>query len=113
MVAVAVIAALLISLAIAAASVVQLVRGSAFLSYDIALLTTPFLLWVGLSLSGLRTKSLANLVEPMAVFVFVCLLLGVRVFGRQGTPQQRSRWALASGLVVALLAYVLVPVLPE
>ena len=113
MVAVAVIAALLIFLAIAAASVVTLVRGSALLLDDIALLATPFLLWLALSLTGLRAKSLANLVEPVVVFVFVCLFLGIRTFGRQGTPRQRSRRALGSGLVVALLVHLFVPVLPE
>lgn len=91
----------------------SVMRKGAFLWTDFATLTGPFAIWLALTFTPVRMKSMSNLVELLALFVLVSLCFGLRVFAYMGTARQRSRCTLVVCIGAALAAYLLVPVLPE
>ena len=81
---------------------------------DLALFTLPFILWVMLTIAGVRSKSLANLIEPVMLVPIVLLAFLIRSFAFERQSHAfRSSWAASLCVVAALLLYSFVPVLDE
>jgi hypothetical protein len=79
-----------VMLASLALLLVAAVRVNEFLWSDGASLASPFALWIALTFTQLRMKSLSNLVELFALFAFVSLCFGLRVFLPMGTARHCS-----------------------
>jgi len=89
-------------------------KKSAATFFDVALFFVPFFLWYGLALTGLRPKSLANLVEPFAFAPIIAISLLVRSFVfKKISNVERSRIAFFVVILIATAIYFLVPALPE
>jgi hypothetical protein len=82
---------------------------------DVATIFGPGILWFCLLCSGIRSKSLSNLViEPMILLPIIVAFLLIRTFATINMSNlNRSRSAFYSGVLVAIAVYVLVPLLPE
>ena len=82
--------------------------------WDWLLLFVPFLLWWALALSGLRIKTLSNLVEPFLLVLLVAACFAVRVFlGGGWSHKRRALISFVLCVAGAVGFYVLVPALPE
>ena len=93
---------------------VFLVRTHTLTMFDIALPILPVVLWFGLMLTGLRLKSLANLIEPFALVPILAVCLLFRAFSfRSSSNGKRSIAALVLGLAGAVAIYAFVPLLSE
>ena len=102
------------SLLVAIVSFVYLARHRSVTLPDMLLFIAPFVLWYALAITGLRPKSMANLVEPLALLPILSCAFGIRTFvARQSSYHRRARAALVVGLVSAVLVYAIMPVLPE
>ena len=102
------------SLLVAIVSFIYLVRHRSVTLPDVALFIAPFVLWYALVISGLRPKSMSNLVEPLALLPILSCAFGIRTFvARQRSSHRRACAALVVGLVSAVLVYAIVPILPE
>jgi hypothetical protein len=102
------------SVAAVALCFIRLVRSGEVTGFDVALFLAPFGLWWVLAIANIREKSLANLLEPISLFVLLSLCFVVRTLAvGMGTSRRRSIVALCFGMIAALALYGFVPVLPE
>ena len=110
-----ILAALVVALIAVVSTYIYLERKKDATLNDVATIFFPFLLWFGLTLSGILPKSLANLfLEPLVLFPIVVLCLLVRAFSLPSwSNAKRSRSALISVLLVAVAIYIFMPLLPE
>jgi uncharacterized protein YacL len=93
---------------------VRLARSGETTGFDVALFLAPFGLWWTLAIANVLEKSLANILEPISLFVLLSVCFVVRTFAVQlGTSRRRAIVALYVGMTAALALYVFVPVLPE
>ena len=92
----------------------KLFESHGFVMSDLALFILPFVAWLTLTLTGMRPKSLANLVEPIVLVPAVLVAFLVRAFAFQAHPDRvRSSWAAGLCIVAAVILYAFVPVLEE
>jgi|1185.fasta_scaffold254800_1 hypothetical protein len=104
------------SLLVAAAALAggTLLRSRNLVWWDVMIFTVPLVLWLMLSVTGLRPKSLANLIEPIIVAAVVLLAFSLRTFSfRSYSHKARSIAAVLLSCGVTIMLYVLVPVLSE
>ena len=100
-------------LAAAAVAGGALLRSRNFVWWDGALFT-PLVLWLILSSTGLRPKSLSNLIEPIIVAAVILVTFSLRAFAfRSYSHKARSIAAIVVSCGAAIMLYVLVPLLPE
>jgi hypothetical protein len=93
---------------------VRLARSGQTTGFDVALFLAPFGLWWALAIANVLDKSLANILEPISLFVLLSICFFVRTFAVPlGSSRRRSILALWVGMTAALALYVFVPVLPE
>lgn len=98
----------------AAFAAMKLFESHGLVISDLALFTMPFILWVMLTIAGMRSKSLANLIEPVMLSPIVLLAFLIRSFAfERHSHTIRSNWAASLCVVAALLLYAFVPVLAE
>ncbi|BBI99440.1 hypothetical protein FGKAn22_11330 [Ferrigenium kumadai] len=103
-----------VSVALLVAAFVRLKRERQMTGYDFLTVLLPFVLWWTLAITGWKTKSLSNLIEPLSLVVLVPLLFSARAFAvSYSTNHARSVGAFALSLLLAGGLYVFVPVLPE
>jgi hypothetical protein len=92
----------------------KLEKSKSATNFDVALFFVPFVLWIALMSTGLRPKSLANLIEPFVIFPLLLGCLSLRTFALPNwSNQNRSQIGFLAGLFVALAVYFLMPALPE
>ena len=102
------------SLLVTSICFVRLIRRGEVTGFDVALFLAPLGLWWVLAIANVRDKSLANILEPISLFVLLSVCFVVRTFAvRLGSSRRRSIVALCLGMIAALALYGLVPVLPE
>jgi hypothetical protein len=82
--------------------------------WEFLALVIPYFVWLGLMLSGLKPKSLSNLVEPILIGIAAPVLALLRI----GLSRKMDERLLAAGLItilslVAGAVYWIVPCLPE
>src|SRR4051794_7869693 len=76
----------------------------------------PWAIWIGLSVSGYRDKSLSNSVESVVLGVATGLIFFTRCWAARHTAKAQPRAALASltaSSLAAVAVWALVPALPE
>jgi hypothetical protein len=64
-----------VSLLVALASLFYLNRSKSLSYIDFALFVLPFVAWWSLALSNFRSKALANLIEPIGLFIFLSAVI--------------------------------------
>jgi hypothetical protein len=103
-----------VSLLVALASLFYLNRSKSLSYIDFALFVLPFVAWWSLALSNFRSKALANLIEPIGLFIFLSAVIFMRTFIiTYGTNKQRSITSLIIDVLFAVLIYAFIPALPE
>ena len=104
----------IVLLVAASASLVKLFISGQVLTFDLATIVVPFLIWLGLSVVGTRPKSLSNLPEAVFLGVVVAAAITVRTFLFRSKPNaQRSIAAAVVCIVAAIVLYFAVPGLQD
>jgi glycerol uptake facilitator-like aquaporin len=102
------------AIALMALAFVRLRREHQNTIFDFLLILVPLALWWVLAVIGWKTKSLANLIEPLAIGVLIPVILSFRTFATgYGTNRQRSIGAFFICIFFAVVLYAVVPALPE
>jgi hypothetical protein len=93
---------------------VTLFRSKGFVLSDIAIFAAPFVTWLIVSSTGMRPKSLSNLVEPIVLVPVVLLAFLIRTYTFPDLSH-RARSSAAAVLCcgVAVMLYAFVPLLEE
>jgi hypothetical protein len=93
---------------------VQLWRTGDFALWDVFTILAPVPVWIALSMTDLRPKSLSNLSEPILLVPFILLVLVLRTYTLSRVPNStRSVGALIICLSAAVLEYAFTPLLEE
>jgi hypothetical protein len=93
---------------------VQLWRLRKFELWDALTLLLPVPIWVALSVTQLRPKSLSNLSEAFLLIPLILIVLVVRTYSLSRVPNRvRSVGALVICISAAVLEYAFTPLLPE
>jgi|SRR5690242_20368201 len=98
-----------ICVGVIAAALVALSRARNSSGWDLILVIAPFFLWFVLAGTNLRPKSLANLVEFVALVPLVAIAFTVRL----KFPKFRASVVFWCTLFATLSIYLFVPLLPE
>ena len=92
----------------------RLVRSRSFVLSDAFTLLLPLPIWIALSITQLRPKSLSNLAEPILLLPIVLIVFLVRTYALQTRSNQaRSLIALTLSIGASVMIYALTPMLEE
>jgi len=92
----------------------RLSRSDGFVPWDIAIFVFPPMIWFVLAMTGVRPKSLSNLVEPIVLALVILAAFVGRAFGFRAYPHNaRAMGAAGVCVLAAVMLYAFVPTLEE
>jgi len=95
-------------------SALRLSRLDGFVPWDIAIFIFPLMTWLVLAMTGVRPKSLSNLMEPIVLALVILAAFVVRAFGfGRYSHQVRAMGTAGACVLVAVMLYAFVPLLEE